>query len=112
MQSNSSSTNDDTKQVTLDKVCPDWILDYKNTQRRDKTLEGLKSNDLRKLGFSCKNTGNTIISTLPTLKLTPEDKDKPKKKHNIGNIQTTALIEEEDEKDEDLDLEGEEIITE
>ncbi len=67
------NTNKDTKQVTLDQVCPDWILDSSNKERRNKTLEGLELKDLRTLGISCKNTGTAILSTLPKLKVSQKD---------------------------------------
>lgn len=100
-------SNDSTNQITLEKVCPEWILDHRNTQRRNKTLEGLEVKDLETLGISCKNTGTAIISTLPKKKFSISDKDKLRERLDLQNIQTTTAPEDEDYSEEE---EEEEII--
>jgi hypothetical protein len=100
------SNNDSTNQVTLEKICPEWILDHTNTERRNKTLEGLESEDLRTLGISCKTTGTAIMSTLPELKLRYNDRDNLRKRLDLENIQTTTTPE------EDYPEEEEEIVIE
>ena len=100
-----------TKQVILDKVCHEWILDYTNRERRDKTLEGLELEDLRTLGISCRNTGTAIMSTLPKLEVSHKDKE-PKKRLDLEKLQTTTAPDPEPDPKEGFPREEEEIIIE